>query len=224
MLLIILSFVLIASQWVGTTHGAFLRDDELDYHGGRRSVEPCSIVNEIYVENMQDRNICECPCIKGLIQVFAPSLTIGTAKSGVTMLPMQVAYDCLMSVPLVKEDALRLMDAMSAMLEWQSSLAYLKYPPPGYHLEAADLVKGLQEVRDAVVVGHIDSEYAFQQHLNELFGSAHDGHLTLRMDIVPIFGWYRPWADWVAISTNGKDVPQIFFSCKIGLPDLKSGY
>lgn len=140
----------------------------------------------------------------------------------VTMIPMRLAYGCVMSVPLVKEDALRLMDAISAMLEWQSSLAYLKSPPPGYHLEAADLVTGLQEIRDAVVVGHIDSEYAFQEHLNELFGAAHDGHLSLKLDIVGIFWWYRPWADLVALSADGRDIPQIFFHGKVQRADLKT--
>lgn len=60
MLLIILSFVLIASQWMGTTQGVFWRDDELDYHG-KRFMEPCSVVNEMYMDSTQGQNTCEYP-------------------------------------------------------------------------------------------------------------------------------------------------------------------
>lgn len=70
MLFIILSFVLIASQWMSTTQGAFLRDDELDYHG-RRFMEPCSVVNEIYADNMEGKNACKYP-IKNPHQAIVP--------------------------------------------------------------------------------------------------------------------------------------------------------
>lgn len=103
-----------------------------------------------------------------------------------------------------------MLDAVDAMLDWQSTLNVLKSPPPGYLMDATNLNVELQELRGAVLAGHIVSEYALQETVFNIIHTAHDGHLFLALDVMNVFGWYRPWADFVSLSSDGLDIPEIY--------------
>jgi hypothetical protein len=115
-----------------------------------------------------------------------------------------------MSAPLIKTEALRLVDIIVALLEWHSTLAYLKEPPPGYPLSATDLMADARALRMAVQNGILTSELAFQQNLTNILSSAHDGHLFISLDAMRVFGYMRTFDDIVSVSLDGKSMPEIF--------------
>lgn len=98
----------------------------------------------------------------------------GAEPSSVPTVPAQLAYDCLQSVPLGKDNALELVDAIKPYFNWQSSTAYLKTPPEEYAekiQEAVDIFAGLDEVRSKVESGEYKSEYDFGWELYTLLQS-----------------------------------------------------
>lgn len=121
-----------------------------------------------------------------------------------------MAYLCAKSAPLIKADALRLLDVVMALLEWHSTLAYLKNPPPGYLLSATDIVGDARALRLAVQNDIFTSELAFQQNLTSVLSSAHDGHLHANWDVMSVFAYVRNFDDIVSVSLNGKAIPEIF--------------
>jgi hypothetical protein len=78
------------------------------------------------------------------------------------------------------------------MVEWQSTLSYLKNPPEGYGDEGVDLQQGLDDIGKKVSNGDYDNEYDFEIDLARLFVKAHDGHLTFSgMAHSGLFTWRR---------------------------------
>lgn len=126
-------------------------------------------------------------------------------------IPAELAYDCSRSAPVVKEDALNLVDGLSAFLEWQSTLAYLKNPPEGYLLAPVDLIGGMKQLRDQVSAGAFSSEIDFQTNLTSLIGQAHDGHLLFLADALNVFIYERSnLGQLVSISEDGTSIPQVY--------------
>ncbi|KAK2001902.1 hypothetical protein LX36DRAFT_733092 [Colletotrichum falcatum] len=99
------------------------------------------------------------------------------------------------SVPLHKEAAIALVDAIRPYLEWQSNLAYLKNPPAGYAHEPFDLVGHLQKVRERLVTDGYQGEVDFQEDLFEMTAKTRDGHFTFLPDaLTSVFRFSRPFA------------------------------
>src|SRR5690625_2184675 len=98
------------------------------------------------------------------------------------IVPASLAYDCLTSVPFKKEDAVRLLDGLSAFWEWQSTVDYLKNPPEGYMLPGTDIFAWLDDIRSKANADQYENEYAFQAEVRDLAVSVHDGHFTLELD------------------------------------------
>ncbi|KEF63243.1 uncharacterized protein A1O9_01220 [Exophiala aquamarina CBS 119918] len=115
-----------------------------------------------------------------------------------------------MSAPLLKPDALRLINVVMALLEWQSTLAYLKDPPPGYLLSATDLMSDAQTLRVAVENDAFTSELAFEKALTDILESSHDGHLYTSLPAMRVFGYIRTIDGIVSVSLDGRSTPDIF--------------
>ncbi|OLN87550.1 hypothetical protein CCHL11_06180 [Colletotrichum chlorophyti] len=124
--------------------------------------------------------------------------------------PAQLAYDCLNSVPLGKEAAIELVDSLVPYLEWQSDAAYKADPPPGYDFPGYDFFAALDNIRQNLVDGNYESEYAFQSALyQEVFGPGHDGHFVYYPDLLTsVFEWTRE-RSLVSISEDGSSLPVI---------------
>ncbi|KAK1976383.1 hypothetical protein LZ30DRAFT_603618 [Colletotrichum cereale] len=140
------------------------------YGSERPSGEPCALISEFWAKevSLANRN---------------PS--VGA----------KLAYDCLKSVPLHKEAAIALIDAIRPYLEWQSNLAYLKNPPADYEPEAFDPVGHLQKVRERLVANVYDGEVDFQGDLFEMTAKTRDGHFAFLPDaLTGVFQFGRPFA------------------------------
>ncbi|KAK2034760.1 hypothetical protein LX32DRAFT_717660 [Colletotrichum zoysiae] len=136
----------------------------------RPTEEPCAIISEFWAKEVSAAN---------------PNPSVGA----------KLAYNCLKSVPLHKEAAIALVDAIRPYLEWQSNLAYLKNPPVGYEPEAFDLVGHLQKVRERLVADGYDGEVDFQEDLFEMTAKTRDGHFAFLPDaLTGVFQFSRPFA------------------------------
>ncbi|KAI1087933.1 hypothetical protein F5B19DRAFT_496899 [Rostrohypoxylon terebratum] len=117
-----------------------------------------------------------------------------------------IAYECLNSVPIDKDGALKFIDELKPYVEWQSDTAFKKNPPADYGYPPTDLWASIDEVREGITADKYANEYAWQADLYvKLFGPAHDGHFVVYPDALSAaVEWQRPFA-LVSISEEGPD-------------------
>lgn len=132
-----------------------------------------------------------------------------SAQIGATATPTveaSIAYECLNSVPIDKDGALKFIDELKPYVEWQSDTAFKKNPPADYGYPPTDLWASIDEVREGLAADKYANEYAWQADLYvKLFGPAHDGHFVVYPDALSAaVEWQRPFA-LVSISEEGPD-------------------
>ncbi|KAL5378960.1 hypothetical protein DPSP01_008766 [Paraphaeosphaeria sporulosa] len=129
-----------------------------------------------------------------------------------TVIDAELAYACLKSVPINKDAATDTVKSVKNMVEWQSTLSYLKNPPEGYGDEGVDLQQGLDDIGKKVSNGDYDNEYDFEIDIARLFVKAHDGHLTFSgMAHSGVFTWRRDREiALISGSEDGKSNPKIW--------------
>jgi hypothetical protein len=126
-----------------------------------------------------------------------------------------LAAECLASVPNKPEPAVKLVTSLKSFVAWQSTLAYLKDPPPSYGLPAVDIMGGLDNISTTAAAGKYASEFDFQLDVVRLLSSAHDGHFGYRPDVFKVFGFRNKMtADLVSVSVDGKEVPKLYHYSK----------
>lgn len=98
------------------------------------------------------------------------------------------------------------------MIEFQSTLLYLKDPPTGWPNEAVDLMAGLDDIASKVNDGTYTNEYDFETDIAALFIKAHDGHLSFDgMAYGGAFRWRRNLnIALISASRDGSEVPQVW--------------
>ena len=125
----------------------------------------------------------------------------------------QLAQQCLDTVPIVKDDALKYIDGMIPFISFQSTLAHLKNPPKTYQLPAVDIIGSLAKVRENVTNDVYKGEHALQSEMFDLLLSAHDGHLNWYGDMISTaFTFTYPW-NLVSVSEDGQKEPSVYASC-----------
>lgn len=125
--------------------------------------------------------------------------------------PAGLAYDCLSSVPFKKDEALRLLDGLSAFWQWHSTVDYLVDPPEGYQMPGTDIFARLAHIRDKAAAEKYQNEYAFQWEVRDLAVSVHDGHFNLELDALRIFTFRREHiGPIVSVSSDGEKMPEIY--------------
>jgi hypothetical protein len=135
-------------------------------------------------------------------------LTLDTSRH----VPAELAMRCLKSALVDTEDNIRLIGDLKLYVAWQSNLAYLKKPPPGYMEAAVDIVGEMDSMLKQLELGGYNNEYDFQFHLSTLFGRAYDNHLTWVPDILHgVFQFGRP--DGMKLRTasaDGVTLPEVY--------------
>lgn len=140
---------------------------------------------------------------------------IAIAPSATPTVPAKLAQECLSSVPLAKDAALKLVDEMLPYLEWQSDLVWLKDPPSTYFYPPHDVLGYLANVRSNLQNDIYPNEEAFELDLYNIFAKAHDGHFVFYPDIISNgLRWVRP-TSLVSVSLDGVAVPKIFLKDEI---------
>ncbi|EOA84180.1 hypothetical protein ACJQWK_01264 [Exserohilum turcicum] len=137
---------------------------------------------------------------------------VSSSSSELPAVDAELAIACLKSVPLYSTDASRTVDEIKKMVEFQSTLAYLKDPPKGYPNPAVDILGELDTLKGNVESGRYDNEYDFEADIAALLGKAYDGHLGWNgMAFAGSFLWRRSSnIALISASTNGSDIPQIW--------------
>jgi hypothetical protein len=123
------------------------------------------------------------------------------------------AFACLSSVPFNSAVALRFLDYYNKTMQFQSTLAYLKSPPPGYQQPAVDLLDNLRQIKENVLSGTYKNQYAFETDVQHLVYAAHDAHVSLNGGILSTFSFSSDWA-LVAASIDGISEPRVYIYSK----------
>jgi hypothetical protein len=116
----------------------------------------------------------------------------------------------LNSIPLGKDAAIELVDAIEPYLEWQTDAAYKKSPPSSYFYPGYDMFAALDQVKTNLQNDVYKNEYEFQEDLYvSVFGPGHDGHFVFYPDaLTKVFEWRRQ-RSLVSISEDGTSLPVI---------------
>ena len=78
-------------------------------------------------------------------------------------------------MPVDRNVALRTIEAIEKMAQFQSNLAYIRNPPDDYDNPPVDVLGGLADIRSKV--SEYSSQYEFEAEIASLLNSARDGHL-----------------------------------------------
>lgn len=124
----------------------------------------------------------------------------------------EIAHECLKSVPLGKDAAVELVDAMAPYLSWQSDAAYKANPPASYPFPGYDIFANLAKIKADLQADKYDGEYSFQLDLYlNIIAKGHDGHLLFYPDALSrVFSFERP-KSLVSISEDGVSLPVVKF-------------
>lgn len=128
-------------------------------------------------------------------------------------MPARLAYQCLESIPLIKEDAVKLLRGLSAFWTFDSTLNWLEEPPAGYPLPAVKLLQGLKDLENAVRNGTMTSEYKLQRGVWELMLRSGESHLGDATPLLRVFNFHPlPGKDnVVALSVDGVSLPLQYY-------------
>ena len=124
-----------------------------------------------------------------------------------------LAHECLTSVPFNSAVATRFLQYINDTLQFQSTLAYLKNPPPSYQQPAVDLLGGLEFLQSAVNGPVFRNEYEFEASLQALLYAAHDAHVDLYAGALAAFNFGSPY-DIVSVSLDGVALPKVYLASK----------
>jgi hypothetical protein len=117
----------------------------------------------------------------------------------------------LKRVPFNDAVATRFIDYYNMTLQFQSTLAFLKDPPPGYQQPAVDVSEVLQQIQSNVTAGNYKNQYSFEVDIQRLVNRMHDSHVTLGAGILDAFTFISPYSI-VSVSVDGKELPEIYIA------------
>jgi hypothetical protein len=121
-----------------------------------------------------------------------------------------VVMRCLNSIPFNKTNSLAFINYIVPMINMQSTLAYLKKPPPEYMLPAVDIEGGIAEIREHIEAGKFKKQYQFESDMHWLINVApHDAHLRVPLPLVSAFG-FGTELELSSLSKDGISVPEVY--------------
>ncbi|KAK5635426.1 hypothetical protein RRF57_011138 [Xylaria bambusicola] len=162
------------------------------------------------------------PCVVARDTYFSQlSSSLGTMPT----MDASTARQCLTSVRVHKEPAIRLLDGLKPFLEWQSDQVYLKDPPADYPYPPVDIFAELETIRSNLEADKYSSEVEWQEDLYwTIAGKPHNGHLAFHPDLLTMpFEWVRPWS-LVSVSEDGTSLPVIKVLEDVLSPSEKSSH
>ncbi|KAK0653734.1 Peptidase S41 family protein ustP [Lasiodiplodia hormozganensis] len=132
-----------------------------------------------------------------------------------TLLPATLGLDCLQSVPVDTDGDLQLVKEIRNIMQWKSTLAYLKDPPQGYARPSVDLLGGLDDIANKLSKGGYTNEYAVQIDISNLLKKAYDGHTAYISDMSSVFAFgkvdeHNIPVELVSLSSDGKSLPKVY--------------
>lgn len=136
------------------------------------------------------------------------------------LVPAQVAYECLQSVPVDVQGDIQQIKELKEFLQFQSTLSWLKQDQVG-QIEPLDLMARLDEMAEQLRAGGYQSEYNFQNDIKVLFDRSGDFHLRWNADILEPMYFGRAGGSLTLLSKDGLSLPEIYLVSDIAV--LKFG-
>ena len=134
-------------------------------------------------------------------------------ETGIRYRPSQVQA-CMRDIPINNTLAVEHIKWMQHFVQFQSTLAYLKDPPPTYALPAIDVVGRLDEIAAKAEAEQYYGEYEFEVDVADVFNRACDGHL-IYWPFLTVGIRYFSNQQMVSISLDGQELPKIYTQCKL---------
>ena len=94
-----------------------------------------------------------------------------TCTATIYVTTAQAAWDCIKGIQLNVNDTTQLLDWLVPYLGFQSTLTYLKDPPPSYERPPVDILGGIQDLKNEVINGTFTNQYDFDVALKRLMTS-----------------------------------------------------
>lgn len=128
------------------------------------------------------------------------------------IVPAELGVRCLQSVPLDRTGNVQLIQDLKVYVKWQSNIAYLKTPPPGYNEQPVDIMGELDTMQRQLGMGNFKTEYDFQMQLMDMFTRAYDNHFVWQSDILASAIQFQrpPGTELISLSTDGIAMPDIY--------------
>ncbi|KAK4462867.1 hypothetical protein QBC42DRAFT_200254 [Cladorrhinum samala] len=123
-------------------------------------------------------------------------------------------YACLVTIPFAKDVGLRFIEYYNTTLQFQSTLAYLRYPTAEYQQPAIDVVAELGRVKDKVLAGGYQRQLDFEYDIHSIVLAMHDSHVTLTFGITAAFTFASEF-DIVSASLDGRALPKPYLKSDI---------
>ena len=124
-------------------------------------------------------------------------------------LDIQLAYDCLRSVPIRNDLAVKQVQTIKKYVEFHSTLAYLAQPPADYGQPPADILGALNNISDSAAAGAYSNEYDFEMDISNVVLSAHDQHFYINQ-VMPLLIIWRRAPELISLSEDGVSLPKIY--------------
>lgn len=84
-----------------------------------------------------------------------------------------IAYNCLKSIPVDKENDMGLLNYLEPYIQFQSTLEPLAAPPDFYLIPGVDVLSGFGQIRAKLTNDEYDSQVDFALELSYLVSSHH---------------------------------------------------
>ncbi|KAJ5980492.1 Interphotoreceptor retinol-binding [Penicillium waksmanii] len=126
-----------------------------------------------------------------------------------TTVPHDLAYQCLKSMPFESDRATIFLTNVRKILEFQSTVDFLKSPPSGYKMPSVDLLGGIDTILDKAKGDGYSSQFEMDLETSNLIKSAHDSHLVFQLCSQSIFNYVIDFP-LVSVSSDGLSLPAIY--------------
>ncbi|OAL55274.1 hypothetical protein IQ07DRAFT_638970 [Pyrenochaeta sp. DS3sAY3a] len=139
-------------------------------------------------------------------------------QATVALVPAQAAENCLKSVPIDKDENLKLIEEMRYYINWQSNLAYLLDPPEGYNGDRVDTLDEIERITKDLKDDKYTDEYTLMFDLQSVMTKSYDFHFVFAADITQVFRFRRGNIGRglldefaiVSVSKDGKELPKLY--------------
>lgn len=103
------------------------------------------------------------------------------------------------------------MQSLQPYINWQTTLSYLKNPPPGYLESAVDVNATVAAIISNLQSGsEYTNEYDLEFAIYRMFQTTHDGHFKYTPTLVGgVFAFGRP-IPLVSVSSDGSSLPKAY--------------
>lgn len=116
-------------------------------------------------------------------------------------------------MPINKDLAGAQIEYIQNHVQFQSTLAYLKNPPPGYSIPSVDIVAGLDNIAKKAAHGQYTDQLSFELDIYSLITSAEDGHFVYVSFLLGAFAYTRD-ASLVSLSFDGVQESKVYVESK----------